>query len=333
MHFKTYILGLTLTSAYLAQCYQPYPFNPNDPDYVGRLRLRLDSFHENLSRGNISENAMMVAPDSFWNYEGTLLINNTEWGKALRGVVEGSFKGVYIPDYYELVDGNLCATLWELQGKQTGPFLGQPVTPGARFQIWGSELWIFDEDLLVNELYTVSETGRLRDQLAGKEPVPSPTPNGTQPIPAGKSSKRYKEKTRAAMASLHRNANAGNIAANEPLATESVEVVANGVSRTGRKAFAEIAAAINQGQGAITGKQFHDNYILADGKQGMIDYFWHGYQTGSYNGVAADTKLIRIRAALYFEFNKRGLVRKVVSVYDELVIAGYVAGTTKYLYP
>ena len=300
MHLESYLVGLVLASAHLAQCCQPYPFNPMDADYVARLRLRLNSFHENLSRGKISENAMMVAHDSFWNYEGTHLINNTEWGKALRGVVEGSFKGVYIPDYYELVDGNLCATLWKLQGNQTGPFLGQPATPGAKFQIWGSELWVFDKDLLVNELYTVSETGRLRDQLAGKEPVPSPVPNGTQPIPAGQSSNRYKDKTRAAMASLHRNANAGDIAANEPLATEDIEVVANGVTRMGRKAFAEIAAAINQGQGAITAKQFHDNYILADGNQGMIEYSWHGYQTGIYDGVAADSKLIRIRAALYF---------------------------------
>ena len=107
---------------------------------------------------------------------------------------------------------------------------------------FGSLIWTC---LLTNS--TLSQTGRLRDQLAGKEPVPSPVPNGTQPIPAGRSSNRYKDKTRAAMASLHANANAGDIAANEPLATEDFEVVANGVTSTGRKAFAEIAAAINQG--------------------------------------------------------------------------------------
>ena len=98
MYLKSYLVGLVVVGAHLAQCYQPYPFNPMDADYVARLRLHLDSFHENLSRGKISENAMMVAHDSFWNYEGTHLINNTEWGKALRGVVEGSFEGVYIPD-------------------------------------------------------------------------------------------------------------------------------------------------------------------------------------------------------------------------------------------
>ncbi len=90
---------------------------------------------------------------------------------------------------------------------------------------------------------------------------------------------------------------------------------------------------MNLGQGEFPGKQFHDNYILADGNQGMIEYFWHAYQRGTYNGTQPDDKRIRVRAALYFEFDEQGLVKKVISVHDELVITSYVAGTARYLYP
>lgn len=123
----------------------------------------------------------------------------------------------------------------------------QPVTPGAKFKIRDSELWLFDKDLALNELSTVSKIGRLRNQLAGKEPVSPPTPNGTQPFSAGESTKEYKSMIRANMAALDMHANAGDVAANEHLATEDVIVVANGETKTGRRAFADIAAAINQG--------------------------------------------------------------------------------------
>lgn len=39
----------------------------------------------------------------------------------------------------------------------------------------------------------------------------------------------------------------------------------------------------------------------------MIDCFWRCYQTATYNCVAVDDMLIRIRVALYSEFNKHGL--------------------------
>lgn len=70
LHF----LALSLAGAQTAQGYQPYPFNPYDKTHVSRLRSRLDSFHENLSRGKIGAIAAMTAPDVFWNYKGTLLI-------------------------------------------------------------------------------------------------------------------------------------------------------------------------------------------------------------------------------------------------------------------
>lgn len=82
-------------------------------------------------------------------------------------VVNGSFQGVYIPDFYQLVDGNICATLNDLQGNQTGPFLGQPVTPGAHFNIRGAELCVFDSEVMLTELITIQPLGKSKVQMAG----------------------------------------------------------------------------------------------------------------------------------------------------------------------
>ncbi|KAL8884379.1 MAG: hypothetical protein Q9192_006861 [Flavoplaca navasiana] len=98
---------------------------------------------------------------------------------------------------------------------------------GRQIRILGFELWVLHEDLKVNELTIVSKTGRLRDQLAGKEPVPPSTPN--------------------AMAKFNINANEADVAANENVARNDVVVMFDGKQRLAGYAFADVPAAANQG--------------------------------------------------------------------------------------
>lgn len=132
---------------------------------------------------------------------------------------------------------------------------------------------------------------------------------------------------------MHRNVKAGDAASNGPLATEDVTVDNNGDVTTGRDAFVDIVAARNHGLGAFPQKQFHDEYIIADGRLGAIEYIWHGRQKTEYMGRAADDTMVRVRGMLYFEFNEEGLVEKVVSVHDEAVIGSQLERTIQYLYP
>ena len=76
-------------------------FDQYDEAYVSRLRVLLRLLHENLSQGKIAANADTTAEDVHWNFDGNLFISRQELGKALTSVVEGSFKDLYIPDYYQ----------------------------------------------------------------------------------------------------------------------------------------------------------------------------------------------------------------------------------------
>ncbi|KAL8878941.1 MAG: hypothetical protein Q9198_003351 [Flavoplaca austrocitrina] len=161
--------------------------------------------------------------------------------------------------------------------------------------------------LKINELITVSWTGRLRDQLAVKEPVAPSTPNGTQPFPAGDTSKEYKSKIRVARAKLHTNTYAGDVAAKEAMAKNYLVVMADGRTKTSERAFADVAAAVFRNREHSARRS---SMTVVPLRRPQIDLF---------------------RAALCFEPNKQRFVRKVVSVYDELVIARYVEGNGKYL--
>ena len=334
MQFHKYNpIALLFCAATPIPSFQPYTFDQYDPDYVSALRGQLDSFHERLNDGDIPTST--YASDVHWNFDGNLAISDVEWDKAVKQFVGpgGLFSNYGIRDHYQLVDGNICGTLFNVQGNQSGDFLGLPVQPGARFRVYGAELWVFDENLEASELITIQPTGKIRAQFAGEEKAPPRVSNEAQPVPNEQTSLAYRHKTRQAMISMHKNVLAGQAQANSHLALEDVVVDNVGDIRRGRDAFVEVIAAQQQGKGSFPGKQFHDEYIIIDGRLGMMEYIWHGRQKEEYMGRAPDEKMVRVRGMLWFEFDKNGLVEKVVSVHDEAVIMAQLEGTARYLYP
>lgn len=326
--------SLALLSVTLVEAFQPYQFDQYDPAYVSALRKRLDSFHERLSKGIPPEDN--YANDTHWNFDGTLVISSDAWGEALNAVAgpNGFWGNLNVPDYYQLVDGNICGTLFNLQGNQTGEYMGLPVQEGAHFNIHGAELWVFDENLEVDQLITVQERGRVRAQFAGEAPIPPPIPRGSETVPNEQTPQQYRDATRAAMISLHKNVLAGRPEANARLATSNVIVDEVGVITHGPQAFVDAIAASNLGDGAFPVKQIHDEYIIADGRLGLIEYIWHAQQSKEYMGRAPDNKTVRGRGMLWFEFDPEGLVEKMTSVYDERIILEQLESSgTFYLYP
>ncbi len=326
-------VSLLLLASNPVQSAQPYTFDQYDKRYVSALRERLGSFYERLSAGIIPENN--YASDVHWNYDGSLGIGDVELGNAIRAIVgpDGPIGDLDIPDYYQVVDGNICGVMYDLQGNQTGEFLGLPLQPGARFNFHGAELGVFDENLELSELITIEPLGRIKAQFAGEEDLPPPVPRGSQPVPNRQTSQKYRDSRRKAMASMHKNILAGSTDANADLATEGVVVNDVGEVRSGRDAFVEIVAAQQQGQGAFPEKQIYDEYIITDGRLGVIEYVWQGRQKGEYMGRAPEDKMVRVRSMLFFEFSPEGLVEKVVSVHDEAVIIAQLTDAVQFLYP
>lgn len=330
----SHVVSFLLLAVNRIAAYQPYDFDQYNDTYISSLRDVLDSFHVRLSSGIIPEDT--YSSDIHWNFDGNLVISDIEWGNALRAVVGpgGVFGDLNIPDYYQLVDGNICGTMYDLQGNQSGDFLGLPVQPGARFNVHGAELWVFDQNLEANRLITIQPTGRIRAQFAGEIPVPPPIPRGSQNVQNQQMPQEYRDARRRALSSMHKNVLSGNPEANAVYALNEVVVDDVGDIRTGKEAFVEIIAAQQQGLGAFPVKQIHDEYIIVDGRLGAVEYIWHGKQKKEYLGRAPDDKMVRVRAMLWFEFDPAGMVEKVVSVHDERVVLNQLEDNVGYmLYP
>jgi hypothetical protein len=300
--------------------------------YTQTVRKNLASFHKNLSRGKYSENGILESPDIQWNYDGTMVLSRAAATQTLKAVVEGSFSGLYAPDIYHIVEGNKGAILYGLVGNQTGPFAGQPVRQGARFNVRGGELMVFDSDALLWEVITVEPIQKMVKQMAGVIDVPVEAP-GSSPDSNPQTTVSYRAKLRGAIRQLHINANSGNHSENAILAIENVFVDDNGNTGQGREAFVALASAKHVGMGAFAVKAFHDDHVVVDGRLGAVEYAWQGTQSGPYMSIQPKGAIVRMRGMLFFEFNAAGLITKAIGVHDEGVILTQLENKGSYMYP
>ena len=336
MNFQVLII---LLSALLTMAQSPSstfvldPYDSKDPYYTSLVRHNLGSLHLNLSARDYSANAALNSPSISWNYDGNLIISRASAIAALEGVVEGSFHGLQLPDIYHVVDGHIGAVLYVLQGIQTGPLAGLPLQENGRFRAMGAELMKFNEEALLEDLITVDPIAIIQAQMS-HQIEPSPATNSTLLRENPQTSPEYRAQLKQNLKLLHRNVNAGNAAINANAAVENVEVNENGEVQQGRDAFVKAIAATNAAKGAFPEKKFHDDYVLADGTFGAIEYAWQAAQTSDYAEFKlAEGKQVRMRGFLFFEFNEEGRIVKVVSVYDEGVVTTQLSGKAGYLYP
>ncbi|KAK3710246.1 hypothetical protein LTR37_010467 [Vermiconidia calcicola] len=311
-------MAVHTSSSYVAP-FELRPYDEYDAWYTALVRKNLGSFHKNLSKGKYAANALLNAPDVHWNYDGTLIVSREAAIAALKGQAEGSFSGVQARDVYTIVDGHLGSTLYRLQGTQSGPFAGLPVQPDGDFNAYGAELFVFDTEALLTDLTTVDRIGIIKAQMAGEAKVPLvEVEKASNP----QTSPEYRAMLRQNIAKLHDNVIAGKPGANAVLAAEEVIVEDNG----------SISNAEKAGHGAFPIKSFHDDYILADGKQGVVEYVWQAAQESEYMGLhPKEGAQVRMRGFLFFEFDDQGLVTKVVGIHDEFVVAAQLEGG--FLYP
>jgi predicted ester cyclase len=291
-----------------------------DPSYVSRVRTTLAAFHPHLSKGEYAANGPMVSLGMQWNVNGQLLVSRQSFVSHLTGF-NTTFHGLQAPDVYHIVDGNVGAILYHLQGTQSGPVGDIPLT-GKRVELMGGELMVFDQDALLDSLITIEELGRLGQQLTGVLNVTGDFPV-VKFVENASSSAEFQENLRQIMASLHKNVNQMNNTKNACLAHPDVQINTNYADSRGRDAFVNLFTI---GTDAFPNLVYHDDYILVDGHQGAIEYVWEGSQESPYTGLdgkvwSPSGKPVRVRGMLFFEFDDDALITKVTNVFDEGVIA------------
>lgn len=294
--------------------------------YTSLLRANLRSFHQNLDTGNWNAIGRSLAPDYYWDYDGTIILSPPAAQAALQHVAGTLLGGVHAQDIYNIVDGDRGAVLFRISGKQGADFFGVPLQqPAGRYDVRSAERFIFNADGLAREVTTVTPIGITKEQMRGN--VELPVASEVVFRPSVQTERGFEERVRKTLASLHLNVLAGNASANEVLAVRDVRNDENGVITSGREAFAKLISASNAGLRAFPVKAFHDFDILVDGLYGAIDYVWAGSQEGEYKGLPArEGANVKVRGMFFFEFNEDGLVEKAVSVFDEGVIEATLTG-------
>ncbi|CAI6331188.1 unnamed protein product [Periconia digitata] len=300
--------------------------------YSDRVRHNLRSFHQNLDAGNFSAIGSLIAADYYWNYEGNIILTREGGQMALESFVTSTLNGMHARDIYNIVDGDRGAVLFRISGQQSGPFVGLPLQQNGRFSVMSAEAFTFNKGAEAREVVTITPLGIMQDQMRGVLEPPRFTNDTLQE--AKTKDAEYLRLIKRNLASIHLDANKGNLNAIANLAIESTEVDENGSISHGKDAFVKLVTAHNAGNGSFPGKLFHDFDVLVDGTFGAINYVWQAPQEKKYLEVEVDDEnLVRMRGMLFFEFNNVGLVTKATGVYDERVVNTTLTGTGAYLYP
>ena len=288
-----------------------------DDGYERKVRHALSTFHINLSHGKYSANRQFVSLDNEWNRNGLLQIGGDNFVTTLA-TFNNTFHGLQVPDRYHLVDGNVGAVLYYLQGPQTGPFAGIP-TSGRLIDVSGAELMQFNSEARLSYLISIEELGVAVQQLSGNPVVSSPTPVKLFENP--QTSPEFRQQLRDNMEALHQNFNTGHQSVSD-LVTPDVVVKDGQHKGQGLDAFMRI---FNLDLKSFPDKIFHDDFIIADGHLGAIESVWQGTQTGTYTTTNGSTieptnQPVRVRSMLFLEFNDQALITSAINVHDEAVV-------------
>jgi predicted ester cyclase len=294
------------------------PYNEYDSFYEQDVRKNLGTFHINLSHGNYSANGPLCSPSIHWNVNGLLLISRASFVTRLTGF-NTTFHGLQVPDVYHIVDGNVGAVLYHLQGPQTGNFEGIAVS-GRSINVLGGELMVFDKNALLWDLISVEEISLAERQLLGEAATPTSANNLTGLLVDNpQTSPEFRSRSRRVIASIHENYNAGNNAENSKLVAKDVQINADWVISSGPDAFLDFVGMWSDSFPELV---YHDDHVIADGHLGALEFVWEGAQTGNYkalNGTVLPPsgKVVRVRGFIFFEFENDGLITKVTGVHNE----------------
>jgi len=301
--------------------------------YSDKIRSNLRSFHQNLDAGNFSAIGPLIASDYYWNYEGNIILTRAGGQNALESFVTSTLNGMRARDIYNIVDGNRGAVLFRISGRQSGPFLGLPLQQqNGRFNVLSAETFNFNGAAEAREVVTITPLGMMQEQMRGVL-QPSKMTNDILKQ-AVKRDPKYLKLLKRKLASIHLDANAGNLDSIAKLAVERAEVDENGSVSYGKEAFVKLVTAQNAGNGSFPSKLFHDFDILVDGTFGAISYVWQAPQERRYLEVEVkEGTFVRMRGMLFFEFDDAGFVIKATGVYDERVVKTTLTDAGAYLYP
>jgi predicted ester cyclase len=287
----------------------------NAQDSEALFRENAPKFHQNFSKGQFEANGPLVTEDIDVDSNNVKLKGRDAFVKRIERY-SIPFPGLQLKDRIVVVDGNVAAVNYVLQGENTGPF-GKLPPSGNRIEAMSGEVFEFNPQGLMKKLTTITELDRVSAEVKGQIRIGEF--QDVTLLPTGKEDAARRAKVRDAAAMFDRNFNADKPDRNGALAAHDITINADNTMLSGRRALVRHFTSLKLSFPDMT---IRDEYVLADGNRAAVEYIMEGTQTRPFtladgSVLPPSGKKVSVRGIEFMEFNEAGLLQDLVIVHNQ----------------
>ena len=279
------------------------------------FRENAPKFHRNFSAGDFDKNGPLVTKNIDVDSNNVRLVGRENFVQRIERY-SIPFPGMQPKDRVIIVDGNVAAVNYILQGEHKGPY-GKLAPTGNKIEAMSGEVFEFDPQGLMKKLTTITELDRVESEIKGNVRVDAFQKIRLLPVKTVGAETRAI--IRATAAKFNENFNAGKNEDSADLVADDVHINADSNMLQGKRAFLDRLQRLKAPFPDLT---IHDEYVLTDGDRAAVEYIMEGTQTGPLPLVDGSTlppsgKKVRVRAIDFMDFDKEGLLKEVTVVHNE----------------
>jgi predicted ester cyclase len=304
---KSSLSALFVTLAITGYCQESNSMK----EFTEKVRVNASTFHKNFSTASFEKNGPLVSENIYVNSNNAVLIGRENFVNRIKRY-SGPFPGLQLKDRIALIDGNVAAVHYILQGEQKGTFGTLPAS-GNKVEAMSAEFFEMDKNALMKNLLTITQLDKLEAESKGDVKIEQFQEVNLLPI--SQKSYEFKIKVKDIMDEYIGAFNARKWDELEAMIDDNVNINWNGEMGSGK---ATLMQDLKKYLGAFADLTFQPDRNVADGDRGAIAYTMQGKQTANLmlNGktIPPAGKLIMVREAQYFQFNADGKIISVIAV-------------------
>lgn len=281
-------------------------------EYTQLVRENGAAFHINFSAGDFDKNGLLVTEDIYVNSNNSILVGRDNFVTRIKRY-DGPFPGMKLADRIVIVEDNIAAVHYLLQGKQNGKY-GDLEPTGKNVEAMSAEFFVMDENGLMKDLLTITQLDKLKAQIKGEETVKEHQQVTLYPI----DNSVQKETTAKTTDWYIRHFNFRNWEGLQNLFADNVKVNMNGEMLEGADTFIK---RIKNRVASFSNITYQLDRSVVEGNRASIGYTMHGKHDGVFNyknnTYQPTQKDFEIREALHIEVGADGKIKSIIVISNQ----------------
>jgi predicted ester cyclase len=282
-----------------------------DKAFTEEVRTNASAFHRNFSSGSFESNGPLVTENIYVNSNNAVLIGRESFVNRIKRY-SGPFPGLQLKDRIVLIDGNVAAVHYILQGAQKGAYGSIPPS-NNKVEAMSAEFFEMDRNALMKNLLTITQLDKLEAQCMGILKIGDF--QDVSLLPVSHEGYAPRSKVKDIMDEYLGAFNARKWDELGAMVDDNVRVNWNGKMGSGKSVLME---ELRKYLGAFPGLTLQPDRNVAEGDRGALAYTLQGKQVADLviNGLTLPStgRMIMVREAGYFQFNKEGKIIDVITV-------------------